>query len=540
MPDESLPPAAEDAAAPPISNDSRRGWRANIRALPFFTRGSLRRPTPEAEPAAFSNPLRLPTEQHSLFGEILDWMLAPLLLLWPMSVTITYLVAQNIAGAPYDRQLAESVEILADHVKEFRGEARLQLPMPAREILRADSTDNLYFMVLGLRGEFVAGDREMPLPPEHNEPAPGMIRLRNDQVRGAEVRVAYSWVEFANRPGAQPALIQVAETLERRSQLANEIIRGVIVPQFVVLPIAVVLVWFGLSRGLRPLASLQSRIRARRPDDLSPIEAQAAPDEVAPLVDAFNELLSRMEQNLVTQKRFIADAAHQMKTPLAGMRTQAELALRETDTADLRRSLGQIAASTERATHLINQLLSLAHAEHQATDLAAFEAVDVARLAREQVREWVPQALARGIDLGYEGPDGPLRIVGLPLQLREMLKNLVDNALRYTPADAVPPGTVTVRVREAESSVFVEVEDTGPGIPEMERPLIFERFYRVLGTNVDGSGLGLSIVREIVEQHDALLRVSFNPHATDPDRPGTLISVEFVHTLSPSSVDLEA
>jgi two-component system sensor histidine kinase TctE len=539
MPDESPAPADVGPAAPPAPQ-ARRGWRADIRALPFFARAGSRK-TAVAEPASFPNPLRLPNEQHSLFGEILDWMLAPLLLLWPMSVTITYLVAQDIAGAPFDRHLSDSVEILADHVKEFRGEARLQLPIPARELLRADTTDNLYFMVLGLRGEFVAGDREMPLPDEDDAPTPGVVKLRNGQVRGQEVRIAYSWVEFANRPGSQPALVQVAETLEKRALLANDIIRGVIVPQFIVLPIAVVLVWFGLSRGLRPLAALQSKIRARRPDDLSPIEAHAAPDEVAPLVEAFNELLSRMEQNLVAQKRFMADAAHQMKTPLAGMRTQAELALRETDPHALRRSLRQIAGSTERATHLINQLLALARAEYQATDLAAFEVVDLAALAREAVRDWVPQALARGIDLGYEGPQTPLRIVGMPLQLRELLKNLVDNALRYTPAATTAPGTVTVRVRGEGTSAFLDVEDNGPGIPERERPLIFDRFYRVLGTNVDGSGLGLSIVREIVEQHEALVRVSFNPRATDPARPGTLMSVEFVHTLTaPPSVDLAA
>jgi two-component system, OmpR family, sensor histidine kinase TctE len=539
MPDES-PAPAEIGTDAPLAPEPRRGWRANIRALPFFARAGSRRPVP-AETSHFANPLRLPNEQHSLFGEILDWMLAPLLLLWPMSVTITYLVAQDIAGAPFDRHLSDSVEILADHVKEFRGEARLQLPIPARELLRADTTDNLYFMVLGLRGEFVAGDREMSLPDEEDAPTPGVVKLRNGQVRGQEVRIAYSWVEFANRPGAQPALVQVAETLEKRALLANEIIRGVIVPQFIVLPVAVVLVWFGLSRGLRPLASLQAKIRARRPDDLSPIEANAAPDEVAPLVDAFNELLSRMDQNLLAQKRFMADAAHQMKTPLAGMRTQAELALRETDPHNLRRSLRQIAASTERATHLINQLLALARAEHQATDLAAFEVVDLAAMAREVIHDWVPQALARGIDLGFEGPAEPLRIVGMPLQLRELLKNLIDNALRYTPAATTPPGTVTVRVRGSGASAFLDVEDSGPGIPERERPLIFDRFYRVLGTNVDGSGLGLSIVREIVEQHEALVRVSFNPRATDPALPGTLISVEFVHTLNGQpSVDLDA
>lgn len=519
MPDESPPP--RDTAAPPRA-------RRDLRSLA----AALRRPREVPPPReGFVNPLRGPQEQRSLFGEILDWMLAPLLLLWPITVTITYLVAQNIANGPFDRNLADSVDVLSDHVKDYGGEVRLMLPLPAREILRADTTDNVYFMVLGLRGEFVAGDRDLPLPDETEKPTPGVVKFRDAIVRNAEVRIAYSWIEF-NRPGALPALIQVAETLEKRSQLANEIIRGVIVPQFVVLPIAVVLVWFGLTRGLAPLNSLQARIRRRRPDDLSPIPTSGAPDEVAPLVTAINELLGRLSQNLVTQRRFIADAAHQMKTPLAGLRTQAELAQRETDPQELRRSLRQIAASTERATHLINQLLSLARAEHQSADLAAYEMLDLGAMASDVVGEWVPQAMARGIDLGYDGPAAPVRLIGVSTLLRELLKNLIDNALLYSPAHAEPCASVTVRVRSEGSAAFLEVEDTGPGVPERERPLVFDRFYRVLGTNVDGSGLGLSIVREIAEQHDALLRVTANPRATQAQWPGTLISVEFLHTLA--------
>jgi two-component system, OmpR family, sensor histidine kinase TctE len=507
-------------------------------------RTSLAQPTgmpaePPGPPPAYFNPLRLRDEQSSLFGEILDWMLAPLLLLWPMSVTITYLVAQSIANAPYDRALAENVDLLSDYVKEFRGQVSLQIPIPARDLLRRASGESANYMVLGLRGEFVAGERELPLPPEDEKPTPGLVKFRFDQMRGSEVRVAYSWVAFPRITGAQPALVQVAEPLDERSQLANDIIRGVIIPQFIVLPIAVALVWFALTRGLTPLNALQARIRARRPDDLSPIDPKAAPEELAPLVNSFNELLERLIRSMQTQKRFLADAAHQMKTPLAGLRTQAELALREADPQQLRSSLRQIAESSARATHLIDQLLALARTEHQATDLGAFEVVDVGLLARELVQEWVPQALARSIDLGFEGPEGTTpaaRIIGVPVALREMLKNLVDNALRYTPSG----GTVTVRVEALPTSVRIEVEDTGPGIPESERALIFERFYRVLGTNVDGSGLGLAIVREIVEQHDALLRVSSNPNCRTANAPGTRMSIEFTHIANaPPTVQLD-
>jgi two-component system sensor histidine kinase TctE len=226
-----------------------------------------------------------------------------------------------------------------------------------------------------------------------------------------------------------------------------------------------------------------------------------------------------------------------MKTPIAGLRTQAELALRETDPQELRRTLRQIAASTERSTHLINQLLALARAEHQGSDPGRFEVVELAPLARELVADFVAAAIGRKIDLGFEAPDEAARVVAAPTLVREMLRNLLDNALRYTPVG----GKVTARIRKSENSVYLEVEDNGPGIPESERQRVFDRFYRILGTNVDGSGLGLAIVREIAEQHDALIRVTESSAATDPQRPGTLISIEF-EALDPSqpTVDLSA
>jgi two-component system sensor histidine kinase TctE len=448
------------------------------------------------------------------------------MVMWPLSVTITFLVTQSIAHAPFDRNLAESLDLIAGYLRESDGRITLRSPIPPRELIHADATDRAFYMVLGLRGEFVDGDLSLPLPPEDAPITPGVVQFRAEQMQGEEIRVAYMWIPFPRVPaGSRPALVQVAETLERRAQLANEMVRGVIIPQFVILPIAVILVWFGLTRGLAPLAKLRDMIRRRRPDDLSPIDPHAAPEELEPLLTAFNELLQRMAQNLAAQRRFMSDAAHQMRTPLAGMRTQAELALREPSADELRRSLRQIAASTERATHLVNQLLSLARAEHQATDLAAFEAVDLATLASDVLRDFVPVALARAIDLGLEAEPADA-VIGLPLLLREMLTNIVDNAIRYTPRG----GTVTVRIRSLGPSVILETEDTGPGIPEDERYLVFERFYRVLGTRVEGTGLGLAIVREIAAQHDALLRLGDNPRASDPAWPGTLISIEFSHT----------
>ena len=459
-------------------------------------------------------------------------MLAPLLLLWPMSVTLTFLVAQEIANPPYDRKLAETVSLLADHVRIVDGGVRLQLGIDVSEVLRPNSTSTAAFMVLGLLGELVSGDADIPLPVDE-EPFSGSPRLRFDKMHGAEVRVAYTW---ATLPGySTSALVQVAETLEGRSQLANEIIRGVIVPQFLVLPAAVLLVWLALNRGLAPLTTLQARIRRRKPEDRSPIDTRAAPEEIVPLVDSFNDLLARLAASIQLQKRFIADAAHQMKTPLAGLRTQSELALRQTDPQELRRSLRQIAAGTERATRLINQLLALARAEHRGTEAPALERVDLGELTREAVRDWVPQAIERQIDLGVELTGEAAIVSGAPLMLREMLGNLIDNALRYTPSG----GSVTVRVRVDDGNVLLEVEDTGPGLPVIERNRVFDRFYRVLGSNVEGSGLGLAIVREIAEQHGAEVSIHTPEHPGEPKLPGALFRVRFVPAIPSAPLTLQ-
>ena len=316
-------------------------------------------------------------------------------------------------------------------------------------------------------------------------------------------------------------LVQVAETLDKRSQLATEIARGVMLSQFAILPLAVVLVWFALTRGLRPLDELQRRIRLRAIGDLSPIDESAAPEEVSPLVAAINDLLARLDRSIGVQKHFLADAAHQLKTPLAGLRMQAELAQREAEGGDakaVKRSLHQIARSSQQAAHMVNQLLAMARAENanEARRVAPF---NLSAVATEVVDDFVPRALAKGIDLGFEGPGAKdaaaPRVVGEAMLVRELIRNLVDNAVQYTPGG----GTVTVRLLPDPYGqvAVVQVEDNGPGIPESERELVFQPFYRTLGTDVDGSGLGLAIVREIAERHAGTVAIeATNPRAVSP------------------------
>jgi two-component system sensor histidine kinase TctE len=469
-------------------------------------------------------------EQRSLFGEILDWMLTPLLLLWPVSLALTWLVAQNIAGKPFDRALEFNVQALAQLVTVQHQHVVFNLPQPAREILRADDSDQVYYQVLGPRSEFLSGERDFPHPPEDETPLIGEVRLRDDEMRGLEVRVAYTWVKL-DLPGAQPSLVQVAETREKRSVLATEIIKGVMLPQFVILPMAVLLVWLALVRGIKPLSQLEERIRARKPDDLSPLDDTTVPLEVAPLVSSVNDLLTRLKDSIATQKRFLADAAHQLKTPLAGLRMQADLAQREAFNAEeLKQSLKQIGRSSIRATHTVNQLLALARAESSGQTFAR-QPCDLAQLTMEVVQDSLPRTMDRHVDLGYDGasPGDPgVTLPGNPTLLKEMIRNLLDNAISYTPSSAEHPGVITARVlADPFGHVLVlQVEDSGPGIPEAERELVLQPFYRALGTNVDGSGLGLPIVLEIARQHQAEIVLEDARPGQVP--PGTRVTVRFV------------
>ena len=454
-------------------------------------------------------------ERQSVFGEILDWMLMPLLLIWPLSVILIQGVANSIADDPYDKALAESAQAIAGLVHVRDGRVKVDIPPQARSVLQRDELDAVYFQVLGFRNELVAGEVairwvEPPLRIDF-----GKAYFRDDEIHSEPVRVAYLYLQPL--PDREPILLQVAETRNKRNALSSRIISGVTLPQFAVIPLAVLLVWFGLSRGIAPLNRLSGAIRRRLPTDLSPIPTAGVPEEVKPVIRAFNDMMARLEQNLQAQQRFIGDAAHQMRTPLTGLKMQTELALTETDPENMRILLRQILESTDRAARLINQLLALARAEASHEKTHATEKVDIEALAREATLEWLPAAMAKRIDLGFEGTGWPLQVSGNPLLLRELVVNLIDNAVKYTQDG----GRVTVRARATEFAVL-EVEDNGPGIPDNERDLIFERFYRVLGNEAPGSGLGLAIVREIAELHRGSVQLK-----PGPDGRGTLAQAVF-------------
>ncbi len=457
---------------------------------------------------------------RSLLNKIMIWMFGPLFMAWTIGLVITYFIAQNIANAPYDRTLANHLRMLKHEVEQQKIIDGIQLSTSAITILQGDPSNLIRWEIQDANGNSVEGNASIPLPADWTY-EDNVIRFRNETIDGQSVRVAYIW--GARDMNGLSFLTVVAQSNEMRATLQQEILTGMLTPQLIVLPLAALLAGLGLTQGLEPLALLQERIRARRLNDMSPISEDIAPAEIVPLVGAMNSLLARLAAANKTQRRFVANAAHQLKTPLAGMRTQAELALRERSPEKMNASLEQLIKGSERATRLVNQLLALARAESPHESIQSLsDVIDLSEIAQNATMSWVETALKKQLDLGFEHASASMRISGNQLMLTELLNNLIDNALLYTPS----PGWVTVRIGGDALSAYLEVEDSGPGIAAADRERVFDRFYRVLGTAADGSGLGLSIVKEIAEQHYASINF-MPPSQRNGISGGTCLRVTF-------------
>ncbi len=469
---------------------------------------------------SFFGLFRRKKSQGALLNKIIIWMFGPLFLLWSVGLVITYFIAQNIANAPYDRTLADHLRMLKHEVEQQSIANGIQLSPSATTILQGDPTSMTYWEIRDANSNSVAGNAHIPLP-ENWTYEEDKLRLRNETADNQSIRVAYIW--GGQDKDGLPFLAVVSQSNEMRATLQQEILTGMLTPQLIVLPLAALLAGLGLTHGLEPLNLLQERIRARRANDMSPIKADLAPAEIVPLIAAMNSLLQRLAATHETQRRFVANAAHQLKTPLAGMRTQAELALREQSPDKRTASLEQMVLGSERATRLVNQLLTLAKAESvENPHLVVSDEIDLNELARTQTSAWVKAAMARQLDLGLEtAPKAPF-IAGDQTMLAELLNNLIENAVIYTP----PGGWITVRVGADALSAYLEVEDSGPGISDQDREHVFDRFFRVLGSRVDGSGLGLSIVKEITDHHGG--SIAFMPVGSRNGKAGgTCLRITF-------------
>ena len=461
--------------------------------------------TPEPAGAAGNPTLR---------GRLLRRVLVPLSLVLLVDIAGSYFVVRHVANGVYDVELNEIARELLLHVTREDDGPGFNLSAEAERTLFLDEEDDVYYVIRTAAGNVVAGDPTLPVPQT--------IRVGKETAYydgafdGRPVRIALLRGQPLVHPAAEPVYIQVAETEGKRDRYIRTLLLQVILPQVLLILIAGFLIWRGVGRGLAPLRKLQQEVGARSHLDLSPLQASEVPGEVVPLVAAVNDLMTRVATVLGFQERFIADTAHQLRTPVAGLKAHIELALRETDFTQVQRALGHVYTSAERLSRLVSQLLSLARNEPHNV-VANFQPFDLNQVALRATQDWVPHAYRKNIDLGFEGADRPVPLNGEAVRVTEMINNLVDNAIRYTPAG----GRVTVRVLQDDAAHLV-VSDDGPRIPVEERKRIFERFHRLLGNHEEGSGLGLAIVHEIATLHNATIALE-----DDVDGVGNTFTVSF-------------
>lgn len=434
------------------------------------------------------------SESPLLRTQLLKWLLVPLTLLLTADTFFSYWMALGFAQRAYDRSLVDLVHEASLHLRASRGGPEFDLPEAARKVLFTDPRDKLHYWVARADGSRIDGT-EIPAPP-NAAAATARELLYDGEIENLPVRVVQMRVPVGDAGSRSAAILRVAETKNRRNELAREILLSVIVPQVLLILIAGAIVWLGVVRGLAPLQRLQQAIARRSHRDRRPVVIEAVPGEVKPLMNAINDLLARLDSVLTLQNRFIADAAHQLKTPVAAVQAHLELAMRDADPKRVRESLTKVEAGLARLSRIVSQLLALARNEPEALRNINMTAVELNTLALERASEWVHEALKKRIDLGFEGAAADVIVKGDAARLVELLDNLLDNAVRYS-RDG---GRVTVRVF-GEPQPMVTVSDDGPGIPPQEQTLIFERFHRGLGTSTEGSGLGLAIAQEIAEIH---------------------------------------
>jgi two-component system sensor histidine kinase TctE len=435
---------------------------------------------------------------RSLRVGLLSWLGPVLVLLLALDALACYFTALHFANLVYDRWLIDSTRSLAQAVRSEHGRIEFDVPRVALQIFQFDEVDQTYFKIASERRGFIAGETD--LPAGNSIPING-IHLASATVQAQRVRVVST--RIAPPETNDTVTVTIAETLIKRTTLARDILVAMVAPQVALLGIASLLAWLGVSRGLKPLTDLASQIEARDHNNLSPVPQTGLPREARVLAARINELLARLGSAIRAQKRFVADAAHQLRTPLAAVMLQVERAQRAPDSDTEREALRALHRSVERAGRMSQQLLALARTDPEAINAVELKPLDLVALARRIGEEWVPRALKRDIDFGLIVPNGPVPITGDDRLLSELLSNLIDNALRYCSA----LGRVSVIV-EAGLQPRLAVQDDGPGIPEDERVKIFERFYRVPGSAGDGCGLGLAIVEEIARLHSSTVEVS--------------------------------
>jgi two-component system OmpR family sensor kinase len=417
---------------------------------------------------------------HSLRGRLLWFLLA--------AITIAAVAQASIA---YRTALNDADQIFDYHMQQMALSLRSRVPLTSTEDANADTpisgNDDLVVQVWSPDGVRVFRSASHAHLPQR-----AVLGFSNVRANGTTYRI------FSIQTDNQT--VQVAQDLAVRRSMASNLALRTLGPIAVMMPILMLVVWWVVSGSLEPVARVRKQVASRQADDLSAVSEAGLPDEVRPLVQELNLLFGRVRTAFDAQQHFVADAAHELRTPLAALKLQVQ-SLERSDSPDAKRvAVARLTAGIERATRLVEQLLVLARQEASAAGGAPRQQVDIAGAARRAVAELASVAAAKQIDIGLQRADSA-EVEGQPDALMILLRNLVDNAIKYTPEG----GTVDVSVVAEAGSVTVTVEDSGPGIPPAERERVFDRFYRVPGSDVKGSGLGLAIIKSIAERHGATL-----------------------------------
>ncbi|NYH16517.1 sensor histidine kinase [Paraburkholderia bryophila] len=465
-------------------------------------------------------------KQPNLRVRVAMWLLLPLLLLLAFDAWLTYQRAMNAAHDAFDRTLEFSLRSIRDGIRLRDGDIEVDLPYLALEMFESNGGGNIYYQIREEGGRVVTGYPDLPNP--RKVPAePYSVQFYDDEFRGRPLRIAMLRLPVHDVPSAQTrvVLVRVGETIEPRQALAREILIGSLQQEGLLVVLALGIVWLGVARGLRPLNRLSAKVAARAEDDPVPLDTVGLPSEVTPLVDSINQYIGRTRLMQSSRRRFFNDAAHQLKTPLAVIQAESELALRDLDGVEENANgnrrqgvhLRRLNGAVQQAVRIVQQLLSLSRLDADSGYTVKHAAVPLHKVARSVTLDWSPVARSRGIDLGFE-QEVRIDVMGQVDLLAELVGNLIDNAIRYSGDGAV----ITVRVATEGGQPLLQVIDNGPGVAVGEREAVFERFYRSEATQaVEGSGLGLSIVREIARVHGALIAL------TDADGGGLVVSVLF-------------
>ncbi len=442
------------------------------------------------------------------------------------------LLGNRYANLAYDRALSDDVATLANQVEIRNGELHVNLPQAARAWLIADQGDEVRYRVIDLKNHRILDANGNLGNSDNKEHIQGQAYFRDETIGNTDFRIAY--MRRVVDPSDWPVLVEVGESLGNRNKMNRQIVAAAVLLISTMIAVAVWLVRQGVKKALAPLAQLEQEAALRSSSNLLPLDPMLAPHEVRGLIRSINQMMRRVSESIDSQNRFIANAAHQLRTPVAGLRLQAQIALKGGSPETVSSSLRDIEDSATRAAHLIEQLLVLSKADAASGLDLTSELVDLTNLAQRVIEHFIPQAIRNNIDLGFDGPADGVIVRGNEILLHELLSNLVDNALRYGKPirdRGTTAGQVTVSVRYEKDEVLLSVADEGPGVSEVEQDRLFQRFYRpdsATSSQTNGAGLGLAIVKEIADRHDARIVISSTPISQEGSEcGGCTITIRF-------------